>query len=284
MGTCCFLIALIHLRDLGYIESQIVLRSANDQSERLPALAAELVRLKVDVIVTGGDSEVRAAKQATSTIPIVMAPSGDPVRAGYVASYARPGGNVTGLTWMSPELSAKLLQIVKDVLPHASRVAILWNSANPVKVIDFEEARRAAGVLALKVSSAKLIAAGNLESPFAVIKRAHPDAMVILTDERLSSAVYPQIIDFAARQRLPSILNESSYARAGGLIGYGPSGGEMWRRAAHYVDKILKGAKPADLPVEQPTKFELVINMKTAKALGLTIPQSVLVRADEVIQ
>jgi len=272
------------LRDLGYIESQIVLRSANDQSERLPALAAELVRLKVDVIVTGGDSEVRAAKQATSTIPIVMAPSGDPVRAGYVASYARPGGNVTGLTWMSPELSAKLLQIVKDVLPHASRVAILWNSANPVKVIDFEEARRAAGVLALKVSSAKLIAAGNLESPFAVIKRAHPDAMVILTDERLSSAVYPQIIDFAARQRLPSILNESSYARAGGLIGYGPSGGEMWRRAAHYVDKILKGAKPADLPVEQPTKFELVINMKTAKALGLTIPQSVLVRADEVIQ
>ena len=275
------------LRDRGYIEGrnlQIEEQSADQHPERLPALAAELVRLNVDVIVTGGDSEVRAAKQVTGTIPIVMAPSGDPVRAGYVASYARPGGNVTGLSWMSPDLSAKLVEILKDTVPNASRVVVLWNAANPMKRLDFEEARRAANTLGFRVSSVELMAASDLERAFAVIRRAHPDALLILTDEMLSGAMYPRIVDFAMQQRLPSILGESTYAVAGGFIGYGPSGREVWQRAASYVDKILKGAKPADLPVEQPTKFELVINLKTAKALSLTIPQSLLVRADQIIE
>jgi ABC-type uncharacterized transport system substrate-binding protein len=275
------------LGDLGYIEGrnlQIEVQSADQHPERLPALAAELVRLNVDVIVTGGDSEVRAAKQATSTIPIVMAPSGDPVRAGYVASYARPGANVTGLSWMSPDLSAKLVEILKDTVPNASRVAVLWNAANPMKRLDFEEARRAANTLGFRVSSVELMAASDLERAFAVIRRAHPDALLILTDEMLSGAMYPRIVDFAMQQRLPSILGESTYAAAGGFIGYGPSVREVWQRAASYVDKILKGAKPADLPVEQPTKFELFINLKTAKALGLTIPGSLLLRADQIIE
>jgi putative tryptophan/tyrosine transport system substrate-binding protein len=275
------------LQDLGYIQDQnlqIAVRSAHHHPERLPDLAADLVRLKVDVIVTGGDSEVRAAKQATNTIPIVMAPSGDPVRAGYVATYARPGGNVTGLSWMSPDLSAKLLQIVRETLPNASRLAVLWNSANPVKVLDFEETRRAADALRFNVTSAALPADTKVETVFAAIRRARVDALVILTDETLSAAVYPQIVDFAMQQHLPSILGESNYAVAGGLIGYGPSGTELWRRAAHFVDKILKGASPADLPVEQPTKFDLIINLKTAKTLGLTIPPSLLLRADQVIE
>ena len=275
------------LQELGYVEGrnlQIEVRSAEYQPERLSALASELVRLGVGVIVTGGDSEVRAAKQATDTIPIVMAPSGDPVRAGYVISYARPGGNVTGLSWMSPDLSAKLLQILHDALPRASRLAILWNSANPVKAIDFEETRRAAKTLGLQVASIELTAAKNLETAFAAIRRTHPDALIILTDETLSWATYPRIVDFAIQQRLPSLLGEAGYATVGGLIGYGPSVGEVWRRAAHYVDKILKGAKPSDLPVEQPTKFELVINLKTAKALGVTIPQTLLLRADQLIE
>jgi len=275
------------LRDLGYVQDQnlqIVVRSAHHHPERLPDLAADLVRLSVHVIVTGGDSEVRAAKQATNTIPIVMAPSGDPVRAGYVATYARPGGNVTGLSWMSPDLSAKLLQIVRETLPSASRLAVLWNSANPVKVLDFRETRSAADALRFSVTSISLPADTKVDTVFAAIRRARVDALVILTDETLSAAVYPQIVDFAMQQRLPSILGESSYAVAGGLIGYGPSGSELWRRAARYVDKILKGASPADLPVEQPTKFDLIINLKTAKAIGLTIPQSLLLRADQLIE
>jgi putative tryptophan/tyrosine transport system substrate-binding protein len=275
------------LRELGYVEGhnlKIEVRSANQKPERLPALAAELVRLNVDVIITGGDSEVRAAKQATSTIPIVMAPSGDPVRAGYVASYARPGGNVTGLSWESPELSAKLLQILKDAVPTVSRIAVFWNATNPVKAVDFEESRHAASALGLTVYSIELAAASDLEAAFAATRRARPNAVVILTDEMLSAPLYSPIAKFAERQRLPSILGESTYAVRGGLIGYGPSGKAMWKRVVSYVDKIFKGAKPADLPVEQPTKFELVINLKTAKALRLTIPQSLLLRADQVIE
>jgi putative ABC transport system substrate-binding protein len=275
------------LRDLGYVEGRnlrIEVRSANQHSERLPALAAELVHLDVDVIITAGDGEVRAAKAATGRIPIVMAPSGDPVRAGYIDSYARPGGNVTGLSWVSPELSAKLVEILKEALPSASRLAVLWHAANPVKRFDFEDTKRSATTLGLTVSSIELMAASDLESAFAAIRRVRPDAMVILTDEVLSGVVYARIVDFVMQQRLPSILGASDFAAAGGLINYGPSGVDMWRRAAIYVDKILKGAKPADLPVEQPTKFELVINLKTARALGLTIPQSLLVRADQVIE
>jgi putative ABC transport system substrate-binding protein len=275
------------LRELGYVEGQnfvLEIRSANNIPERLPALAAELVRLNVDVMVTGGDSEVRVAKRATHTIPIVMAPSGDPVRAGFVASLARPGGNITGISWISPDLSPKLLEVLKDTIPKMSRVAILWNAANPVKVIDFGEAQRAAQALRLTVSSIEVKALKDFETAFTAITRARPDALVILVDEVLSGETRPRIAEFALKQRLPSIAGSSGYAAVGGLIGYGPTGLELFRRAAGYVARILKGANPADLPVEQPTKVELAINLKTAKALGLTIPHSVLVRADQVIE
>jgi len=232
----------------------------------------------------GGDSEVRVAKLATSAIPIVMAPSGDPVRAGYVASLARPGGNITGISWISPDLSPKLLEVLKDTLPNMSRVAVLWNAANPVKVIDFSETQRAAQTLRLTVSSIEVKALKDFETAFTTITRAHPDALLILVDEVLSGETRPRIAEFALKQRLPSIAGSSGYAAAGGLIGYGPSGLELYRRAAGYVAKILKGANPADLPIEQPAKVELVINLKTAKALGLTIPPTLLLRADQVIQ
>ena len=275
------------MRDLGYVEGDnlvIEIRRADNKPERLPALAAELVRLNVDVIVTRGDGEVRAAKQATSTIPIVMAPSGDPVRAGYVASLARPGGNVTGLSWVSPDLSAKLLEVLKDTVPNLSRIAVLWNAANPMKVLDFNETQRAAQTLGLTVYSIEMKAPSDLEAAFAAITRTRPDALLMLVDEVLALGMYPRIADFAVKQRLPSIIGEPRYAAAGGLMAYGPSVVDILRRAASYVDKILKGAKPADLPVERPTKFELAINLKTAKALGLTIPQSLLLRADQVIE
>ncbi len=275
------------MRDLGYVEGDnfvIEPRSADNKPERLPALAAELVRLNVDLIITVGDGELRAAKQATSTIPIVMAPSGDPVGAGYIASLARPGGNITGLSWVSPDLSAKLLEVLKDAVPKLSHVAVLWNAANPVKVLDFNETRRAAQTLRLTLHSIEVKAPNDLESTFAVIARTRSDALLTLVDDVLNPGTFPQIADFAMKRRLPSILGEKGYAAAGGLIAYGPSATEVFRRAATYVNKILKGAKPADLPVEQPTKFELVINLKTAKAIGLTIPQSILVRADQIIE
>jgi len=274
------------LRDLGYVEGQnltLEIRSANNMPEQLPTLAAELVRLNVDVIVTGSDGEVRAAKQATRTIPIVMAPSGDPVRAGFVASLARPGGNITGISFLSPDLSAKLIEVLKDAVPKMSRVAVLWNSANPVKVIDFGETQRAAQSLRLTVSSIEVKLPSDLETAFTAITRAHPDALMILVDEVLSPVVRPRIAEFALKRRIPSIAGNSNYAAAGGLIGYGPVGLEVYRRAAGLVAKILKGAKPADLPVEQPTELKLIINLKIAKALGLTIPPSLLGRADEVI-
>lgn len=273
------------LRELGYVEDQnlvLEIRSANNISDRLPALAAELVRLNVDVIVAGGDSEVHAAKQTTSTIPIVMAPSGDPVRAGYVASLARPGGNITGVSWMTPDFSAKLLEILKDTVPKMSRVAVLWNSANSVKVIDFGEAQRAAQRLGVTVSSIEVTTAKDFETAFAAITRARPDALLILVDQVLSHETRPRIAEFALKQRIPSIAGASGYAAAGGLIGYGPSG--LYRLAAGYVAKILKGAKPGDLPVQQPTKFELIINLKAAKQIGLTISPNVLARADKVIR
>ena len=275
------------LRDLGYVEGQnlaLEIRSANNVPERVPALAVELVRLNVDVIVTGGDAEVAAAQQATRTIPIVMAPSGDPVRAGYVASLARPGGNITGVSFLSPDVSPKLLEVLKGALPKMSRVAVLWNSANPTKVVDFDETQRAAQALRLTVFSIEVKAASELETAFAAITRARPDALLILVDQVLSHELRPRVAEFAMRQHIPSIAGNSGYAALGGLIGYGPGGGELYRRAAGLVAKILKGANPADLPVEQPTKLELVINLKTAKALGLTIPQSLLQRADQAIE
>ena len=273
------------LRDLGYIEGQnlaLEIRSANNMPERIPALAVELVRLNVDVIVTGGDAEVAAAQQATRTIPIVMAPSGDPVRAGYVASLARPGGNITGFSFRSPDLSAKVLEVLKDAVPKLSRVAVLWNPASPTKVLDFDETQRAAHALRLTVSSIEVKAASELERAFTAITRARPDALLILVDQVLDPIVRARIAAFAMTHHLPSIAGNSNYAVAGGLIGYGPTG--MYHSAATFVDKVLKGANPGDLPVEQPTKFELFINLKTAKALGLTIPPSLLARADQVIE
>ncbi len=276
------------LRDLGYVEGQnltIELRSAHEKPERLPVLAAELVRRNVDVIVTAGDGEVRAAKQATSVIPIVMAVSGDPVGAGYVASLARPGGNITGQSAMSPDLSAKLLEMLKEAVPTVSRVAVLWNAANPVKVLDFKGTQRAAQSLGLTVHSIEIKTPTDLETALATIARTRPDALLTLGDEVLNvPVILTRIGDFALKQRLPSIGGDRRHAAAGALISYGPSMMEVFRRAATYVDKILKGAKPADLPVEQPTTFELIINLKAAKALGLTIPQWVLGRADQVIE
>jgi len=275
------------LRDLGYVEGRnlvLEVRSADNRPERLPALATELVQLNVDVIVTKGDGEVRAAKQATSTIPIVMDPSGDPVAAGYVASLARPGGNVTGLSFVSPDLSAKMLQVLKEAVPNIVRIAILWNAKNPVKVLDFNRTQRAAQTLGLTVRSIEVRSPLEMEAAFTAISRAHADALLTLVDDIFGPAMFVRIAALAVKQRLPSILGEEQYATAGGLIAYGPSMRDLEPRAAAYIDKILKGAKPADLPVEQPTKFHLVINLKTANAIGLTIPPSLLQRADQVIE
>ncbi len=277
---------LAALRDLGYVEGQNILleiRSANHFPERLPALAAELVRLKVDVIVTGGDSEVAAAKKATATIPIVMAASGDPVRSGFVASLARPGANITGVSFMSPDLSAKQLEVLRDALPNLSRIAVIWNAGNPVKAIDFDQTHRAAQALRLTVFSIEVKALSELETAFAAITRAHPDALLILIDQLLSHVIRPRIAQFAIQRRIPSIAGNSNYAAAGGLIGYGPTPAELNLITARQVASILNGANPAEIPVAQPSRLELVINLKAARALGLTIPQSLLLRADQVI-
>jgi putative ABC transport system substrate-binding protein len=253
------------LAALGYREGQNMVleaRWADLKPDRVPLLAAELVRLKVDVIVTTGDGEVRAAKAATSTIPIVMAVSGDPVGSGYVASLARPGGNVTGLSFLSPDLSAKILELLKDTVPTATRVAVLWNAANPVKEIDFREAERAAQKLGLKIQSAGVRGASDFDATFAAIARDRPDALVTLVDEFMNQEANRQrITSFAAKNRLPTVAALRSFAVAGALLSYGPNLNAMFRRAAYYVDRILKGEKPANLPVEQPTTFDLVVNL-----------------------
>ena len=274
------------LRDLGYVEGQniaIEFRFAEGREDRLPDLAAELVRLKVDVIVANGAVAIRAAKQATTTIPIVMAEVGDPLRTGLVASLARPGGNITGSTILGPELSAKRLQLLKETVPKLLRVAFLWNPANPSNQVHFDDIQRGAKALGVALQSLEIRSADGFDSAFTAISRERPDALVMTADplHRLHAG---RIIEFAARHRLPAMYQLRDHVEAGGLMAYGVSLPDMFRRAATYVDKILKGAKPADLPVEQPTKFELVINGKTAKALGLTIPQSILIRADQLIQ
>ena len=274
------------LRELGYVEGQNIafeFRWAEGQYDRLPGLAAELVRLKVNVIVAGGPPAIQTAKQATETIPIVMAAVADPVAAGFVASLARPGGNITGLSLMLPELVGKQLELVKEVLPKVSRVALLGNPANPnypSLVRQAQDAARASGVRLQPLEARDL---SEIDSAFAAITTERAGAVVVLTDTVFLDN-RTQIADHAVRRRLLTVFGVSQFAEAGGLLAYGPSLAEGFRRAAKYVDRILKGTKPADLPIEQPTKFELVINLKTAKALGLTIPQSVLLRADEVIR
>ena len=274
------------LRELGYVEGQniaIEVRSAEGKVERLPGLAAKLVRLKVDVIVAAGTQAALAAKQATSTIPIVMAAVGDPVATGLVASLARPGGNLTGPSLMLPELIGKQLELLKEVVPKVSRVAVLWNSANPLGPPQMREAEGAARALRVRLQLLDVRDPNDFDTAFAAMTKERAGALLVIPDVVFVTH-RARVADLAAKSRLPAVYWTRELVEAGGLMAYGANIPDMYRRAATYVDKILKGTKPGDLPIEQPTRFELVINLKTAKALGLTIPQSVLLRADEVIQ
>jgi len=275
------------MRELGYVEGKtfvLELRYAEGRFERLPELARELVGLKVDVIVTVSDVAIAAVKRETQTIPIVMAPSTDPVGTGFVASLARPGGNVTGLSSMSPELSGKRLELLREVVPGLSRVAIIWNPDVRGAMYDYRETEGAARSLRLQLQSVEVPRAEDFDRAFSAITKDRAQALVLPTGNPVAFANRGQIASFAQKNRLPSIYGAKEYVDDGGLMSYGPSLPDMFRRAATFVDKILKGAKPADLPVEQPTKFELVINLKTAKQIGVTIPPSVLARADKVIK
>jgi len=274
------------LRELGYVEGQTVRiewRSAEGRYERLPELARELVRLRVDVLVAHPTIAVLAAKQATTTIPIVIPASADPVGAGLVASLARPGGNITGSTFISSEISGKRLEFLKAITPHAARVAVLANPTNPATALQLREAQVAAEGLGLVLEVLELRAAGELDRVFSALNRGGAAALLVIDDPMLGS-YRADIVKLVAKTRLPAMYGWRDWAEAGGLMSYGANVDEMFRRAVIYVDKLLKGAKPADLPVEQPTKFELVINLKTAKALRLTIPQSLLIRADQIIE
>jgi putative ABC transport system substrate-binding protein len=274
------------LRELGYVEGQTIgieYRFAEGRPERLPALAAELVRLKVDVIVTAAPAAPEAAQHATSTIPIVFAAVGDPVAVGLVASVARPGGNITGLSSIAPEVVGKQLELLKEVAPKVSRVAVLQNPSNQAHPFVLRQAEGAARTLGVQLQVLKAGNPAEIDAAFAAMSSQRAGGVLVLRDS-LFLAQRTQIAALAAESRLPAVYGLKEEAEAGGLMAYGASGPVMYRRAATYVDKILRGAKPADLPVEQPTKFELIINMKTAKALGLPIPPSLLLRADQVIQ
>ena len=274
------------LREHGYVEGQNIAfeyRYAEGRADRLPALAAELVRLKVDVIVTESNVAALAAKQATQTIPIVMAIAGDPVKAGVVGSLARPGGNVTGLSLMAPELSGKRLELLQRAVPKIALVAVIWNPTNPAAADFLRETEVAARSLGVKLHVIEARSPGDLDAAFRAVAGARPSALITLPDGMLL-ANRTRIIEFAAKSRLPAIFSDREFAQDGGLMAYGPSLTSNFRRAAAFVDKILKGAKPGDLPIEQPTQFELVINLKTAKVLALAIPQSLVQRADKVIQ
>ena len=258
-------------------------RYADGQLDRVVNLTAELVRLRVDVIVTGGEAGIRAARDATRTIPIVMANSGDPVGTGLIESLARPGGNITGLSLLAPDLGGKRLELLKETVPKIAHVAVLWNPTNAAKPLEWQSTQEAAGALGVRVTPFEVRKPADFTPIFAAIAKARPNALIPLA-EPLTRTYRRQIVEFAVKNQLPMIAELREFADAGGLMSYGASLLDLYRRAATYVDKILKGTKPADLPVEQPTKFELLINLKNAKALGLTIPQSVLIRADEVIQ
>jgi putative tryptophan/tyrosine transport system substrate-binding protein len=278
------------LRELGYIEGQTIAieyRYGEGRGDRAPELAAELVRLKVDIIVvSSGASWIRAAKNATKTIPIVMVGTGaDPVEEGLVESLARPGGNVTGLTNLTGELSGKRLELLKEAVPKLARVAVLYDPSNTPGLREVKEVLPAvARALGLTVRSWEVRAADGFEKVFAALNRERPDGLYVPPSGPLMFANVKRVADFALKSRLPSMYNNRTAVDAGGLMYYGADEAESYRRVAYYVDRILKGAKPADLPVEQPTKFELVINLKTAKQIGLTIPQSMLYRADKVIK
>jgi len=275
------------LRQLGYVEGQniaIEYRYAEGDADRFPALAAELVRLKADVIVAPGERAIRAAKDATHVIPIVMVFSRDPVAAGFVAGLARPGGNVTGMSSMSPELNGKRLELLKEAFPGITHIAFLWNPRTAIT--DLQDTRVAAQALGLEIQTVEVRSPSDFDKAFSAIDKKRADALRVPTDPVLTvpKANQARILEFAARQRLPAMYDDGQIVEAGGLMSYAPNLIDMYGRAAVYVHKILKGAKPADLPVEQPTKFELVINLKAAKQIGLTIPPNVLARADRVIK
>ncbi len=275
------------LREHGYVEGQhIMLERRYGQAgvERMSDLAAELVRIKVRVIVAATDPATAAVRQQTQTIPIVMANSTDPVGTGFVASLARPSGNVTGLSALSPELSGKRLGLLREVVPGLARVAIIWNPDVRGALFDYKETEAAARSMRLQLQSVEVSRGEDLDRAFSAVTNQRAQALIVQTPNPVLFANRSQVASFAQRTRLPSMYGQKEFADAGGLMSYGASTTDLFRRAATYVDKILKGAKPADLPVEQPTKFELVINLKTAKTLGLTIPQTILLQADQVIQ
>jgi putative tryptophan/tyrosine transport system substrate-binding protein len=274
------------LRDLGYVEGRNVLieyRWAEGKYDRFPALIGELLALKVAVIVTAGTPATLAVKKATTSVPLVMLAVGDPVGTGIVPSLSHPGGNITGLTAISTEMDAKRLELLREVVPSVSYIALLWNAASPLQVLAEKQVQAAAQVLRMRVLSLGVKTEEEIKSALAVMARERPDALLVLAD-RLLLHHRALIMDFATRHRLPGVHAYRELVEAGGLMSFGPSYADMHKRAAYFVDRILKGAKPGDLPVERPLTFELVINLKTARALGLTIPQSLLQRADQVIE
>jgi len=274
------------LREFGYVEGEnfvVACRSSEGRTERFPEMAAELVALKVDLIIVWTTPAALAAKATTSAIPILILAAHDPVGAGLAVSLARPGGNVTGLATFFPELSAKRLELLKEFVPRVSHVAVLWNAANPANVVALRQTGDAAHQLGIVLQRQEVRSPEDFAGRFAAIAQQRPDALLVLGDS-LTLQFRHDIARFALEAHLPSSFESKESAVAGGLMAYGPSYLDMWRRAGFYVDRLLKGVKPADLPFEQPSKFQFVINMKTARSLGLTVPQSLLMRADEVIE
>jgi putative ABC transport system substrate-binding protein len=274
------------LRDLAYIEGKnftIEWRWAEGKYERFPALIAELIASKIEVIVTAGTPASLAVKKATSSIPLVMIAVGDPVGTGLIKSLAHPGGNITGLTSISPELDGKRLELLREVVPKIAHVAVLWNSSSPLQVVAERETQVAAKAMGIKMLSLGVQAASEFDNAFASILKERASALLVLAD-RLFLHHRTRIMDFATKHRLPGVHAYVELVEAGGLMSYGPSYAGMHRRAAYFVDRVLKGAKPADLPVEAPAKFELVVNLKAANQIGVTIPPNVLYRADKVIK
>jgi putative ABC transport system substrate-binding protein len=274
------------LKEYGWVEGQNIsfeYRFAEGKEDTLPGIAAELVQSRPDVIVAEGTAAIRAAKPATQTVPIVMATSADPVGTGLVASLNRPGGNITGLSLQTGELSGKRLQLLTEIVPGLARVVVLSNPLNPSIALAQEQMKAAAQSLGIEIHVVEVEAPDKFESAFAAVTTARAGALIVLPDPMLYGQ-HPRIVTFTAAAHLPALFPEKEVAEAGGLVAYGPSIPASFRRAAAYVDKILRGAKPAELPVEQPTTFELVVNLQTARAIGVTIPTSILLRADEVIE
>jgi putative ABC transport system substrate-binding protein len=274
------------LQELGYVDGttvSYVSRWGEAKKDRLPGLAAEIVGLKVDLIVTFGGASAEAAKEATSTIPIVIVYAGDPVGTGLIASLARPGGNISGVTDQAIELSAKRLELLKEAIPNASRIAVLWNAGDRAMTLRYREIEKAARTLGVTIQPLGVREPDDFEVAFSAMTKEHPDALLLVTDA-LTILNRKRILDFAAAHRVPAMYEFGSLVQEGGLMSYGPDLADSYRRGAVYVDRIIKGAKPAELPVEQPNRYYLLVNLKTAKTLGLTIPQSLLLRADQLVQ